>query len=77
MDISVLGPFRTSLHTYFGQAGGKDDDLVNLAHFLEKVVDAGTLEDVEVMPVIFNLHWNNEIGLLDGLRTEVNSACDM
>ena len=76
--ISVLqraGFVRRSIHSrqakiervsaHFAQAGGEDHDLVDLAHFLEEGVDAWTFDDVDVVPVIFDLDGNHVVRLLD------------
>jgi hypothetical protein len=64
--------------THFAEASCENDHLIYFTHLFEEVVDSGSLEHVEVMPVIFNLNRDNEIGLLYGLgcdhRTEFNKT---
>jgi hypothetical protein len=49
------------------QTGGKDNNFVNLAHFLEKVVYARPFNDVDIMPMILDFDWDNIICLGYGL----------
>jgi hypothetical protein len=53
--------------SYLAETCGENDHLVNLPHLFQKVVDARSFENVEVVPVVFNLDRNNEICLLDSL----------
>jgi len=58
--------------TNLAQARREDNDLVNFAHPFQEVVDAWTLDDVHVVPVIFDLHWHDVIRMLDGLEKVVS-----
>lgn len=56
--------------THFAEASCEDDNLIYFTHLFEEVVDPGSLEHMEVMPVIFNLNRDNKIGLLYGLHSD-------
>jgi hypothetical protein len=59
---------RAENKTDLAQAGGKYHHLVDLAHLLQKVVDAWALDDVHVMPMVLDLHWHDVIRVLYGLQ---------
>jgi hypothetical protein len=48
--------------TYLGKRGSKDDDLVNLAHFSEEVIDARSFNDIDVVRLRFNFDGDNVVG---------------
>jgi len=48
--------------TYFRKRGSKDDDLVNLAHLCQEMIDAGTFNDINVVRLRFNLDRDDIIG---------------
>jgi len=39
--------------THLSQTGGKNDHLIELTHFSQEFVDAGSFENMEMMPVVF------------------------
>jgi len=39
--------------THLSQTGGKNDHLIELTHFFQEFVDAGSFENMEMMPVVF------------------------
>jgi hypothetical protein len=49
---------------YFAQAGRENNNLINFAHFFQKVVDAWSLQNMKMMPMILDFNRNNEISLL-------------
>ena len=69
--IRVLQGVRVELEkkdvSHLAQTCGEDDDFVYLSHTLQKVVHPRSFQDMEMVPMIFNLHWNNEVCLLDSL----------
>jgi hypothetical protein len=48
--------------TYLGEGCSKDDDLVNLAHFSEEVIDSRSFNDIDVVRLRFNLDGDNVVG---------------
>jgi hypothetical protein len=48
--------------TYLGEGCSKDDDLVNLAHLSEEVIDSGSFDDINVVRLRFNLDGDNVVG---------------
>lgn len=71
MSIATKGSRRS---TDLAQARGEDDDLVNFTHPFQEVVYAWTLDDVHVVPVIFDLHWHDVIRVLDGLEKDCDDT---
>lgn len=55
--------------THLRQRSGEDDDLVDLAHPLQKVVDSRSLDDVDVVRLAFDLDRDDVVGLGDELLT--------
>jgi hypothetical protein len=47
--------------TYFAQTRSEYYDFVNLTHFVEKVVDAGTFDNVDIVNLRLNLNGNDII----------------
>lgn len=39
--------------THLSQTGGKNDHFIELTHFSQEFVDAGSFENMEMMPVVF------------------------
>lgn len=52
---------------YLWQARSKDHHLVLLTHFTHEFIHPGSLEDVDIVVLIFNLHWYNEIRIRNDL----------
>jgi len=48
--------------TDLGEGGSEDDDFVDLAHLSEEVIDARSLNDVNVVRLRFNLDRDNIVG---------------
>ena len=63
---------RVSVGAYLAQAGREDDDLVDFTHLLQKVVYSWALDDIDVVPLPFNLHRHDVVRLGDELATEQN-----
>ncbi len=57
---------RTS--AYLCETGRKEDTLVQFAHLLQKLIDVGPLEDVNLVRRAVNLHRDDEVGVVDGLQ---------
>lgn len=53
--MSPHPPTLPNTKTHLRKTSSKDDDLIELAHLLEEIIDAGALEDVEVVPVGLDL----------------------
>jgi hypothetical protein len=51
------------METYFAQAGGEDDDLVNFAHLLQEVVHTRTFDDIHIVPVVLDLDGHDIVSL--------------
>jgi hypothetical protein len=51
-------------YAYFAQTGGKNNDLVYLAHLFQKVVYAWTFYDIDVVPVELDFDGHDIVGLL-------------
>lgn len=49
---------------HLAQTRRKNDNLVDLAHLLQEVVDTGALDHVHIMPIILDLDWDHVVGLL-------------
>ena len=49
---------------YLAQTGSEDYDLVDLPHLLQEIVDARTLYNVDVVPVILDLDGHDIVGLV-------------
>lgn len=56
--------------THFAETSCENDNFIYFTHLFKEVVDPGSLEHMEMMPVIFNLNRDNKIGLLYGLRCD-------
>lgn len=56
------------MKTYFAQTGCEYDHFVNLAHLLQELVNAWSLNDVDIVPVVLNLDRHDIICLLDRLN---------
>lgn len=48
--------------TYLREGCSKDDDLVDLAHFSEEVIDSRSFDDINVVRLRFNFDRDNVIG---------------
>ena len=75
--IGILSAFLSSARhpiisretkTNLAQTRREDDDLVNLAHLLQEVINAWSLDNVDVMPVVLNFDGHDIVRLLNGLR---------
>ena len=60
----------SNLHTYLAETSSKYDNLVQLSHLLQKVVDARSLDDINVMPLPLYLHRDDVIRLRDKLHDQ-------
>lgn len=58
------------MHAYLAETGSEDNNFINFAHLLEEVVDAWSLDHVNVVPVILNFHGHYIVGLLNRLRKD-------
>lgn len=58
-------------NTHLAQTRRKDDDFINLTHLLEKVVDTGALEHMEVVPMVLDLDRHDKVCLCHSLTKEV------
>ena len=47
---------------YLGEGCSKDDNLVDLAHFSEEVIDSRSFDDINVVRLRFNLDGDNIVG---------------
>lgn len=52
---------------HLAKTSSEHDHFVNLAHFLQEVVNSWALDDVHVMPMVLNLNRNHVVSVLDGL----------
>lgn len=66
-----VGERRGTIKTDLAQTGSEDDDLVYLAHLLEEIVDTWTLQDMEMVPMVFDFDRDDEICLGNGLKRMV------
>ena len=46
----------------------ENDNLVELSHLFQEIVNTGPFQNVEVVPMIFDFHRDDEVGLLDRLQ---------
>ena len=71
-----FGPCSQQCHriTNLAQTSGKNNDFVNLAHLLEEVVHARSLDDIHVVPVVLNLNGDNVVRLLYRLYAMLGCA---
>lgn len=56
------------------QTGGEDNNLVNLAHLLQEVVDTGALDDIDIVGLRLNFDGDNVVGGWEHLRVVVSAA---
>jgi hypothetical protein len=63
--ISAKNPLNTEKNTYLAQTSSEDNNLINLAHLLKETVYAWPLNDVYIMPVVFDFDRNDIVGLLN------------
>lgn len=59
--------FGWGAETHLRQRSGEDDDLVDLAHPLQEVVDSRSLDNVDVVRLAFDLDRDDVVGLGDEL----------
>ena len=64
--ISIVQPMEEKIN--LAQTGSKDNNFVNLSHFLKKIVYARSFNDVDIMPMILDFDWDDIICL--GYRLE-------
>ena len=50
------------------QTRGKDDNLIDFAHLLQEVINAWSLDNIDIMPVVLNFDGHHIVRLLNGLR---------
>lgn len=60
--------------TVLGHRGGEDHHFVDLAHSLEKCIDAGPFYDIDVVVLAFDLDGNSKICLVEDLYTVVSGS---
>ena len=65
---SVTPLTMQALRTNLAETRSEDNALVNLPHLLQEVVNARALDDIYVMPVVFNLDRHHVVRLLDRLH---------
>ena len=53
--------------TNLAQTRREHDDLKDLTHFFQKVINARALDYVDIVPVILDFNWHNIICLLNRL----------
>ncbi len=53
------------VEAYLAQARGEDDYFIQLAHLLQKVVHARSLNDIHIVPMILDFHRHDVIGMLN------------
>jgi len=58
----------------FSQARSKHHDFIDFAHLLQEGVDSGSLQGVDVVPIIFNLDWYYLVWLWDDLEASMNQC---
>jgi len=49
---------------YLRDGGGEDNDFIQLADTLHELVDAGSLDDIHIVVLAFNLNRDSEVGLM-------------
>lgn len=59
----------------FGQTCRKDDDFVEVAHPSKEVIHSGSLENVEVVPVVLYFNWYDVIWGRYRLPSGVSNYC--
>ena len=50
--------------THLGHGSGEDNDFIQLADSLHELVNPGSLDDIDVVKLAFNLNRDREIGLM-------------
>jgi hypothetical protein len=53
--------------TYLGDRCREDDNFIQLAYPLHKLVDARSFDDIYVVVLALNLDWDSEVGLMQNL----------
>lgn len=53
---------------YLGDRGGKDHHLIQLTNALHELVDAGPLDDIDIMVLSLDLYGDSEVGLMQYLE---------
>ena len=56
---------------YLGQARGEDHNLKDLAYSLHECVHSRSLQDVDLMHLILHLDGNDEVGIVDWLKEDM------
>lgn len=51
-----------SCASHLAKTGSEHDNLVDFAHLAQKVVDAGAFNDVDVVHLGLDFHWDNVVG---------------
>ena len=59
--VSNTSCATSTIQTHLAQAGGEDDNFIDLPHPPKELIYTGAFEDVKVVPICLYLHWNNVI----------------
>ena len=62
--VSPALTLAAATRTNLAETGRENNNLVDLPHLLQEVVDARALDDIDVMPVILDLHRHHVVRLL-------------
>jgi hypothetical protein len=65
---------RRDNEAYLAQTRSENHDLIQFSHFLQEVVDSGPLDNVDVVPLPFNLDWDDIVGLGNQLERDINKV---
>ena len=57
---------------YLGDRCCEDDDLIEFANALHELIDTRPFDDINIVILALDLHWNREVGLVEDLKV---SAC--
>lgn len=68
---------RITSNTHLAQTGGEHHDLVNLSHFPQKLVDAGSFKHMKMMPMKLDLDRDDEVWLRDWLDPEISCRVNL
>jgi hypothetical protein len=49
---------------HFTQTRGKHDDLINFSHLLQEIIDTGSFDHVDIVPVILDFDGHDIVSLL-------------
>lgn len=67
MHMLALGEEIRGTRNYLGHGGSKNNDFVKFSNSFHELVDAGSLDDIDVVELALDFHRDCKVGLVKNL----------